>query len=62
MICRCVDGPLAGHVVIERYPDGSVRYGPCPDCGGSTIVHCCEGSVGWREDVTNNPLVRDGDT
>jgi hypothetical protein len=28
---------------------------PCPDCGGSTVASCCDGTVGRWQDTPNRP-------
>jgi hypothetical protein len=59
MRCRCADNPWPGMLVLERHDDGSIVYGPCPDCGGSCIISCCDGAVGGAADVTNAPTRKD---
>lgn len=46
MICRCVIfGGSPGFVPVHEETALGVltRYVPCPDCGGTQRVHCCEG-------------------
>jgi hypothetical protein len=43
MICPCINGPLAGWIVVAHRHDGTVEYEICPECGGALIAHCCEG-------------------
>jgi DnaJ-class molecular chaperone len=36
----------AGDVVVSArmfFPRGPVQHGPCPDCNGSGVGHCCDG-------------------
>ena len=35
---------------------------PCPDCGGSTIAHCCDGICVQPEATTSNKTTRSAGT
>jgi hypothetical protein len=40
-------------------------YFPCPDCGGSAAVSCCDAMVGSWRDATNGdtePVIESGDS
>ena len=46
MICRCIIfGGRPGFIPVREENElGTLtRYIPCPDCGGSSVVHCCDG-------------------
>jgi hypothetical protein len=49
MLCECINGPLAGWVVIRCYDDGAVEYGLCPECGGTLISSCCDAAGSQNE-------------